>query len=146
MIKYSLICENEHEFEGWFPNSEEFDNQNMSGMISCPTCETTLVGKAVMAPGVQTSRRKEAKAETYRRDLAADTMMMASQAKSVMRKIRKMVESEFEDVGDRFYDEAVKASEGERDDKIYGTPTKEEVNDLLEDGIDLFHVPEIKDN
>ena len=70
MIKYSLICENEHEFEGWFPNSEEFDNQNISGMISCPTCDTMLVGKAMMAPGVQTSRRKEAKTETYRRDMA----------------------------------------------------------------------------
>ena len=27
MIRYSLICEGEHEFEGWFPDSAGFDAQ-----------------------------------------------------------------------------------------------------------------------
>jgi len=146
MIKYKLICENEHEFEGWFPNSDEFEKQKKKKLINCPTCETPYVDKALMAPGVRTSRQKEAKLETYKRDVAEDTMMMASQAKTVMRRIRKQIEKEFEFVGDNFYKEAVKANDGERDDKIYGTPSKEEVEELLEDGIDLFHVPEIKDN
>ena len=26
MIKYNLKCENDHEFESWFSNSNEFDN------------------------------------------------------------------------------------------------------------------------
>jgi hypothetical protein len=73
-------------------------------------------------------------------------MMMASQAKHVMRKIRDYVKKNFENVGDNFYDEAVKADEGERDDKFYGTPSESEIKELLEDGVDLFHVPEIKDN
>lgn len=146
MIKYRLICENKHEFDGWFPSGEEFDNQNMAGMISCPTCETTLIGKAVMAPNISTKKQNNSKLETYRRDLATETMMMASQAKAVMRRIQKHIEKEFENVGDKFYDEAIKANDGERDDKIYGTPTKEQVNSLLEEGIDLFHVPDIKDN
>ncbi len=25
MIKYNLICNNKHEFESWFSNSDEFD-------------------------------------------------------------------------------------------------------------------------
>lgn len=146
MIKYRLICENAHEFDGWFPSSKEFTKQQKSRMISCPTCETTQVGKALMAPGIRTSKRQEAKLETFRKDIATEKMMMASQAKQVMRKIQKHIEKEFENVGDRFYDEAIKAHVGERDEKIYGTPTKDQINDLLEEGIDLFHVPEIKDN
>ena len=28
MIKYNLKCENGHEFESWFSNSDEFDKLN----------------------------------------------------------------------------------------------------------------------
>ena len=28
MIKYNLKCENDHEFESWFSNSEEFEKLN----------------------------------------------------------------------------------------------------------------------
>ena len=28
MIKYNLKCQNEHEFESWFANSDEFDKLN----------------------------------------------------------------------------------------------------------------------
>lgn len=151
MIKYKLICDSEHEFDGWFPNSEAFDSQKADGYLTCPICESSAVDKALMAPGVQTSKKKteknmEKKAESYRKNMVNDEMMMASQARNVMRQIRKTIVKEFENVGDKFYDEAIKASEGDRDDKFYGTPTKEEVNELLDDGIDLFHVPDIKDN
>jgi len=84
--------------------------------------------------------------ETYKKNMVNDEMMLATQAKNVMRHIRKHILKNFENVGDKFYDEAVKASEGKRDDKFYGTPSKEQVNELLDDGVDLFHVPDIKDN
>ena len=63
-----------------------------------------------------------------------------------MKRIGRYVKKNFENVGDRFYEEAVKCEEGDRDDKFYGTPSKEETDKLLEKGIDLFHVPKIKDN
>ena len=148
MIKYRLICDTEHEFDGWFPSSGEFTRQKKMGQLTCPVCDSGNVNKALMAPGVQTSKKKktEKKLESYRKSIVSDEMMLASQAKTVMRRIKKQIEKEFENVGDKFYNEAIKASEGNRDDKFYGTPTKEEVNDLLDDGIDLFHVPDIKDN
>lgn len=145
MIKYQLICDNEHTFDGWFPDSDSFDTQKKEGHLTCPVCDSKYVDKALMSPGINTSKQQE-KIEAYRRTIAKDEMMMASQAKNVMRKIRRHIVKEFENVEDRFYDEAIKASEGERDDKFYGTPTKEEVNDLLDEGVDLFHVPDIKDN
>jgi hypothetical protein len=148
MIKYSLICDSEHEFDGWFPNSKSFDAQKKKGQLTCPVCDSGNVNKALMAPGVQTSKKKkkEKKMESYRKSIVSDEMMLASQAKTVMRRIKKHIEKEFENVGNKFYDEAIKASEGQRDDKFYGTPTNEQVTDLLDDGIDLFHVPDIKDN
>ena len=30
MIKYNLICKNNHEFESWFADSKEFDNLRIS--------------------------------------------------------------------------------------------------------------------
>jgi len=148
MIKYRLICDGEHEFDGWFPSSKDFDKQKKNGYLTCPICDSGNVDKALMAPRVQTSKKKktEKKLESYRKSIVSDEMMLASQAKTVMRRIKKHIEKEFENVGNKFYDEAIKASEGQRDDKFYGTPTKEQVNDLLDDGIDLFHVPDIKDN
>lgn len=146
MIKYQLICDSEHTFDGWFPNSKEYDRQKKKGLLICPVCESRYVDKALMAPGVQTSKQKQKKIDAYKKAVTNEEMMMASQAKNVMRQIRKHIVREFEDVGDRFYDEAVKASEGDRDDKFYGTPSQEEVNELLDDGVDLFHVPNIKDN
>ena len=148
MIKYKLICDSEHEFDGWFPSSKDFDKQKKNGYLTCPICDSDNVDKALMAPGVQTSKKTktEKKLESYRKSIVSDEMMMASQAKNVMRRIKKHIEKEFENVGNNFYKEAVKASDGERDDKFYGTPSQEEVNELLDKGVDLFHVPNIKDN
>lgn len=149
MIKYRLICDNEHEVDGWFPNSREFTRQKKQGQLICPICDSRNVDKAVMAPGISKSAKSanaRRLAQTRAETLSADQMMPASQAKNVLEKISKYVTKNFENVGDRFYQEAVRCEEGERDDQFYGTPSKEETDKLLEDGIDLFHVPRLKDN
>ena len=71
---------------------------------------------------------------------------VAGQAKSVLRRISKYVEKNFENVGKKFYKEVKKSQAGKRDEKFYGTPSDEEVNKLLDEGVDLFHVPKVKDN
>lgn len=151
MIKYQLQCDYEHLFEGWFPSIKEFERQKKKHLIICPLCDSSKVDRAIMAPNIKSSDKKtnqilDKKLEKFRERAVGDEMMLASQAKSVMRRIRKYIEKDFENVGDKFYEEAKKAESGERDNKIYGTPTQEQVNDLLDEGIDLFHVPTIKDN
>ena len=37
MIKYQLICDQSHEFEGWFANSAAFEDQQKSGFLTCPS-------------------------------------------------------------------------------------------------------------
>ena len=146
MIKYRLICDSEHEFDGWFPSSREFARQEKMGQLTCPVCDSRHVDKALMSPGVSRSKNARRLARVNEGAGSPDQMMPASQAKHVLKKIGQYITKNFENVGDRFYAEAVRCEEGDRDDRFYGTPSKEETNKLLYEGIDLFHVPRLKDN
>ena len=138
MIKYQLRCRCTHEFEGWFPDSKEYKKQKNKGMIQCPMCDSTSVDKAIMAPAVKTSKIKAQPDE--------DFMVMGESADQILRKLNKKIKKDFQDVGKNFAKEARKAHKGKRDQKFYGTTTKEETNKLLDEGIDLFAVPDYKDN
>ena len=59
MIKYSLICAKKHEFESWFQNSTAFDKQAKRGLVACPSCGSTKVEKALMAPRLARSGPRE---------------------------------------------------------------------------------------
>jgi hypothetical protein len=146
MIRYQLRCENNHRFDGWFPNIAEFERQQKKDLLVCPLCDTKRVDRAIMAPSIGKTTAKKKKTNDYSDQITNDTMIPAAQAKNILRKIRKHIVNEFDNVGDKFVKEYRKFEKGERDDKFYGTPSKEEVKKLLEEGTDLFHVPEIKED
>ncbi len=50
MIRYALACADGHAFESWFQNSAAFDKQAKRGLVTCPTCGSAKVEKAIMAP------------------------------------------------------------------------------------------------
>src|ERR1700757_1164410 len=50
MIRYTLVCNERHEFESWFQNSAAYDKQAKRGLVSCPLCGSSKVEKALMAP------------------------------------------------------------------------------------------------
>ena len=138
MIKYQLRCQKcQHEFEGWFPDSKEYKRQKNKGLINCPMCDSTAVDKAIMAPAVKTSKKKS---------IPDDYFVMGESAEQILRKLNKKIKKDYQDVGKNFAKEARKAHKGKRDQKFYGQPTKEETNKLLDEGIDLFAVPDYKDN
>ena len=56
MIRYALACQDDHEFEGWFAASDDFDAQLASGQLVCPVCASSAVRKQVMAPAVTGTR------------------------------------------------------------------------------------------
>src|ERR1700743_3465114 len=72
VIVYSLRCKNGHEFEGWFRDSASFDSQSCDGTLSCPTCNSRRVEKAIMAPSLAANRN----AETVSRDTASTRQFM----------------------------------------------------------------------
>ena len=56
MITFSLKCENNHQFEGWFRSSDDYEDQEKNGLISCPNCNNKKISKALMSPTVRSSK------------------------------------------------------------------------------------------
>lgn len=132
MIRYALICEHDHEFEGWFGSSDAFDDQQSRGLLDCPVCATKAVRKQIMAPAVAGTRRTV-------KDQSGSPQAMMLEA---MGRIRKHVEDNFDDVGDTFAREARAIHEGRSEQRgIYGQATSAEVRDLVEDGVPVAPLP-----
>ncbi|AXV16451.1 DUF1178 domain-containing protein [Neorhizobium sp. SOG26] len=135
MIKYSLSCENAHQFEGWFSTSADFDSQVKSGFLTCPTCHSASISKTLMSPSVSTARKKEAK-----REMVMD--MARQEAIAKIKQVIAEIKSNAEDVGEKFPEEARKIHYGEADARgIIGQASLVEVKELLEEGIDVAPLP-----
>ena len=133
MIRYALICDRDHEFEGWFAASADFDDQQARGLVECPVCGVKAVRKAIMSPAVVGAKRRD-QAQTPAQN---HQMMMEA-----MGRIRQHVEDNFDDVGDAFATEARAIHEGRSEDRgIYGQATSQEVRDLVEDGVPIAPLP-----
>lgn len=131
MIVYSLRCKNGHEFEGWFRDSASFDVQAEEGKLSCPTCNSRRVEKAIMAPAVASGGRGP--------DL---TNAESRKMRQFMTGLRKYVQENAEYVGPKFAEEARRIHYGEAVDRhIYGETTVEEAQELAEEGVDVAPLP-----
>jgi hypothetical protein len=134
MIRYALTCEHEHEFEGWFGSSGDFDDQQMRGLIECPVCASKAVRKQIMAPAVAGTKTRGASDPA---PAQVQAMMMEA-----MGRVRRHVEENFDDVGDAFAREARAIHEGKSEERgIYGQATPAEVRDLAEDGVPVAPLP-----
>ena len=58
MIKYQLICDLTHEFEGWFQTGAAFDAQTEAGLVTCPVCDSVKVRRALMTPNLASPKRR----------------------------------------------------------------------------------------
>lgn len=139
MIRFGLVCAREHDFDGWFRNSEDFDAQKKRGLVACPVCNSTEVDKALMAPAVATGRKKEQMA-----------LAMSAEQKRLMTQLRELSEKVRENadyVGDKFAEEARKIHFGEADQRgIYGEASPVEVKALLDDGVEIMPLPSLPED
>lgn len=134
MIRYALTCDREHEFEGWFAASADFDDQRARGLLDCPLCGSKAVRKAIMAPAVRGTKRTAPSD-----DVTAKRQAMMMEA---MGQVRRHVEENFDDVGDAFAREARAIHEGKAEERgIYGQATPKEVRDLVADGVPVAPLP-----
>ncbi|MGN6464822.1 MAG: DUF1178 family protein [Rhizobiaceae bacterium] len=139
MIRFSLTCQNDHSFDGWFRNSDDFDKQKKRGLIGCPQCGSTRVEKALMAPAVSTGRKRETMA------LAMDAQQKEAMAQ--LKALSKKMRENADYVGDKFAEEARKIHFGEADPRgIYGEATPEETKGLVEDGVAFMPIPVFPDD
>jgi hypothetical protein len=135
VVRYSLQCENDHEFEGWFASSADFDKQLAAGYVTCPHCNSPSVTKLLMAPNVTTGRQKD----------GIKQMVMDNTRRQMIEKIKEVVaeiRSNSEDVGEKFPEEARKIHYGETEARgIIGQASHDEAMALVEEGIQIAALP-----
>jgi hypothetical protein len=134
MIKYALVCDQAHSFEGWFGASADYDDQSERGLVACPACGSHGVRKQIMSPAVAGTKAQKAAAEV---PAAMQSMMMEA-----MGQVRAHVEANFDYMGDAFASEARAIHEGRSEERgIYGEATPAEVKSLVEDGVQVAPLP-----
>ena len=146
MILYELKCSNGHQFEAWFKDSVTYDHQEKRGEVECPICSDISVSKAIMAPAVSTSRKKELLQDRQiHKPTARGEERAAEVAREILEavgKIQKHVEDNCDYVGDKFADEARAIYYGDAEDRgIYGEATDDEAMDLIEEDIPVSRIP-----
>ena len=133
MIRYALVCDSGHDFEGWFGVSADFDDQASRGLLACPVCASPDVRKQIMAPAVSGTRKQNAAGVPAN----AQAMMMEA-----LGRVRRHVEENFDYVGDSFASEARLIHEGKSEERgIYGEASPTEVKALLSDGVPVAPMP-----
>jgi hypothetical protein len=165
MIIFDLEClSGGHRFEGWFGSSEQFSQQQVKGLLSCPQCGSSDVKKAPMAPNVARKGNQMAgpvsapvsepvpapvsgavpvPTETTPQPMAKGAMppeaLKMMQALHVMQ-IEALKRSRW--VGDNFADDARAMHYGEREiEPIHGQTTIRQAEELLEEGIEVAPLP-----
>lgn len=127
MIRYSLACVGEHEFEAWFSNSEAYDKQRKKKLVECPVCGSTDVRKQIMAPAVRSS------------DKAVPPEVVAAK---VAGEIRKHIAETHDYVGEKFADEARAMYYGETETRpVWGEVTPDVAQELVEEGVPAMPLP-----
>ena len=132
MIVFDLICGDGHRFETWFRDGDAYEAQAAAGEIVCPACGDTTVAKAPMAPSLARGAAPRATGET-----GGPAEMMRS-----LRALREHVEKSFDNVGERFPEEARKIHYGEVEKRnIYGQASADEASELREEGVEFGALP-----
>ncbi len=158
MIKYALVCENGHDFESWFSDSDAYDKQAKRGFVECPHCNSTKVQKALMAPAVSTSKRR-ARNDAFA-PLPAEVVAPAPEPaqpvaifdekqralREAIRELHAKVTANTDDVGAQFLDEARRMHQGEVPTRaIRGQASLAEAKELWDEGIPVLPLPTLPD-
>ena len=142
MIRYDLICDKGHEFDGWFRDSDAFEKQVKRKLVACSHCGSENIEKQLMAPGIPAkSNTKSTTMVTGAVDSRTQMLMQ------MMREVRKNVEENSEYVGDKFADQARKMHYSEIEKRgIYGEAKPEEAKALIEEGIEVHPLPRLPED
>lgn len=163
MIHYQLRCNAGHEFDGWFKDSEGFEVQSEAGLVACPSCGTSMVTRALMAPAIARKNRKLPAAEIESQAVleaeppaalpVEPTLPKATggeipdTVRGALQKLRAEVEKNCDYVGADFAEEARRIHYGEAPSRgIYGESSDEDVEALAEDGIAFARIPWVPRN
>ena len=132
---FDLQCGAGHRFEGWFASAEEFAAQRMQGLVGCPCCGAQEVDRVPSATRFNTGALQPAPRQTKGQDPLALAQKLYS------RMLDELL-ARSEDVGTAFPAEARRIHYHEAPERmIRGQASKEEHEELVEEGIPVFRMP-----
>jgi hypothetical protein len=134
MIQYRLKCEKDHAFDSWFASSQKYEMLQAGRHLACPTCGSSVVEKALMAPNVQLERTIA--------PVKPQLSQPQNPQEAALAELRRKVEENSEYVGMGFASEARMIHEGNAPERaIYGEAKPEDAVKLIEDGIPVAPLP-----
>ena len=162
MIRYNLRCERGHAFESWFQSSSAYETQEKRKLVSCPSCGSTKVERAIMAPQIVSRKGREnptstpapapAAAEVPATEVASagSTPLLMAQERELRAKIKELrdhIVKNADNVGERFPNEARKMHYGDIEHRpIYGEASPDEARSLIEEGVEVSPLPVLPDD
>jgi len=167
MIRYSLHCDQGHDFESWFQNSAAYDRQRKRALVTCPVCGSAKVDKAIMAPRLAGAVERAAAAPQPTPPPPAQTSTPAQkpepaapasapvammspaerELRTKLKELRDHITKNASYVGKSFPEEARKIHYGETAQRsIYGEASPEEAKRLHEEGIEFHPIPVLPDD
>jgi hypothetical protein len=145
MIRFSLVCDNGHDFESWFASNESYDFQIEHNLVTCPHCNIVKISKAVMAPAVARGERRKRPAE--KKQNVALIGPGDVELRKMARDLQARIIDATVDVGAEFPTEARKIHDGDAPERaIRGQASAEEARALLEDGVSILPMPILPDD
>ena len=131
MIIYELECINNHRFEGWFKERSAFEAQKKERQIICPSCGNTDISLAPSPVAIGGRRPAPLSRE----------IKEGRESLKIIRNIREYLNKNFDEVGDRFADVALKMHKGEEEARnIKGVTTESEEETLKEEGVQFIKI------
>ena len=138
MIVYDLKCSKGHRLEGWFQDLEDLEKQLASNLLTCPVCNDESISRLPSTFGLVKSGRSEV-------DSPKEVQPPTVQLQDILKRwteISNRLEKEFDDVGSKFPEEALKMHYGatsRRNIRGYSTDAQEDM--LRREGVEFFKVP-----
>ena len=137
MIKYKLICKDcNNTFDSWFSNSKEYEKLKKRKYLNCHICNSYRVEKTLMAPNLQKSP-----------NLKNKDINKIKEIKLKLREFKKFIKNNFKYVGENFAHEArsIHYDPKKKNKAIYGKASREEIEDLKQEGIKTEEFPWLED-
>ncbi|WP_188063479.1 DUF1178 family protein [Sphingobium sp. KCTC 72723] len=146
MIIFDLKCAGQgHVFEAWFGSSADYEDQRARGLLSCPICGDSAIGKAVMAPAIAAKGNSRAVAPS---DAGQSVPMGAGDEAKMRALIDGMAQAQKKAlegstwVGRGFAEQARAMHYGEQDrSSIHGEVAPQEAKALIAEGVEVAPLP-----
>lgn len=154
MIRYNLRCEKGHAFESWFQSSAAYEAQEKRKLVSCPSCGSVKVERAIMAPQIVSRKGREqaapapaVSAEATGSESTPLLMAQELELRAKLKELRDHIVKNADNVGERFPNEARKMHYGDIEHRpIYGEASADEARALIDEGVEVSPLPVLPDD